>query len=49
RRFLEILRPAFEAGRSSPDFAPEDYEVDFKNRFELRDLTALGRKQLGYN
>ena len=49
RRFLEMLRPAFEAGRSSPDFAPENYEVDFKNRFELRDLTALGRKQLGYN
>lgn len=48
RRFLDILRPAFEAGKSSPDFAPEDYEVDFDNRFMPEDLTDLGRTQLGY-
>lgn len=49
RRFLEVLRPAFEAGKSCPDFAPEDYEVDFNDRFLPKDLTDLGRKQLGYN
>jgi len=48
RRFLEILRPAFEAGRSCPDFAPEDYEVEFKGRFTPEQLSELGREQLGY-
>ncbi len=48
RRFLDMLRPAFEAGKSSPDFAPEDYEVDFKNRFMPENLNDIGRKQLGY-
>ena len=48
RRFLELLRPAFEAGRSSPDFAAEDYEVDFTGRFTPDDLSPLGRLQLGY-
>jgi len=48
RRFLEMLRPAFEAGRSSPDFASEDYEVDFKGRFAPDELSDLGKKQLGY-
>lgn len=48
RRFLDILRPAFEAGRSCPDFAPEDYEVEFKGRFTPEQLSELGREQLGY-
>ncbi len=38
---------AFLAGRSAPDFAPEDYEVDFVGRATLDDLTALGRRQMG--
>ena len=38
---------AFLAGRSAPDFAPEDYEVDFKDRATLDDLTPLGRRQMG--
>jgi len=37
---------AFLSGRSSPDFAPEDYEVDFKGRATFDDLTPLGRKQM---
>ena len=49
REFLDLLRPAFEAGRSSPDFAAEDYEVDFVGRFTPADLTPLGRAQLGYD
>ncbi len=38
---------AFLAGRSAPDFAPEDYEVDFVGRATVDDLTALGRAQMG--
>lgn len=38
---------AFLSGKSSPDFAPEDYEINFKNRATLDDLTELGRKQMG--
>lgn len=48
RAFLALQRPAFEAGRSSPDFAPEDYEVDFEGRFTPQDLTSLGLRQMGY-
>ena len=38
---------AFLDGRSPPDFAPEDYEVDFKGRAALDDLTEIGRRQMG--
>ena len=38
---------AFLAGKSPPDFAPEDYEVAWRRRATLTDLTSLGRKQLG--
>jgi hypothetical protein len=38
---------AFLAGRSAPDFAVEDYEVDFEGRATLDDLTELGRAQMG--
>jgi hypothetical protein len=37
---------AFLEGRSAPDFAAEDYEVDFKNRATVNDLTDLGRAQM---
>ena len=37
---------AFLAGRSAPDFAPEDYEVDFEGRATVDDLTELGRAQM---
>ena len=46
--FLARQRAAFEAGKSSPDFVAEDYEVDFVGRFQPSDLTPLGRKQMGY-
>lgn len=36
----------FLQGRSAPDFAAEDYEVDFKGRARLEDLTPLGRAQM---
>jgi len=38
---------SFLAGKSAPDFAAEDYEVDFKGRATIDDLTALGRAQMG--
>ena len=37
----------FLAGESAPDFAAEDYEVDFEGRATVDDLTALGREQMG--
>jgi hypothetical protein len=38
---------AFMEGRSAPDFAPEDYEVDFIGRATTADLTDLGIAQMG--
>jgi hypothetical protein len=37
---------AFLEGRSAPDFAPEDYEVDFKDRATFEYMTELGRAQM---
>ena len=34
----------FLLGESPPDFAPENYEVNFKNRAKLDDLTELGKQ-----
>jgi hypothetical protein len=48
RAYLPRQREAFLAGRSAPDFAPMDFEVDFKGRATLDDLTPLGRKQMGF-
>ena len=47
-RFLVEQRRAFEAGESSPDFAAENYEVDFEGRFTADMLSPLGRMQMGY-
>ena len=48
-RFLPGQRRAFEAGESSPDFAAENYEVDFEGRFTADMLSPLGRLQMGYD
>jgi hypothetical protein len=45
--YLAKQAPAFLAGRTPPDFAPDDFEVDFKGRGTEADLTKLGRSQLG--
>ncbi len=37
---------AFLEGRSPPDFAAEDYEVDFEGRATIDNLTDLGRQQM---
>jgi len=48
RAYLPRQKEAFLAGRSAPDFAPMDFEVDFKGRATLDDLTDLGRRQMGF-
>jgi Protein of unknown function (DUF1479) len=48
RAYLPKQHEAFLAGRSAPDFAPMDLEVDFKGRATERDLTSLGRMQMGW-
>ena len=46
---LERQKLCFLEGRSSPDFAEEDYEMDFQGRAVMEDLTPLGRKQMGFD
>ena len=48
RAYLPAQRDAFLEGRSAPDFAPMDFETDFKGRATLGDLTELGRTQMGF-
>ena len=45
--YLSRQTPAFLTGKTPPDFAPDDFEVDFRGRGTEADLTALGRSQLG--
>ncbi len=37
---------AFLSGRSAPDFAAEDYEVNFKGRATIDDLSDSGKRQM---
>ena len=46
-RFLKEQRESFLNGKSSPDFAAEDREVNYRNRATIDDLTRTGRQQLG--
>jgi hypothetical protein len=48
RAYSQLQRPAFEAGLSAPDFAPDNFETDFVGRFTKADLSPLGLKQMGY-
>jgi hypothetical protein len=45
--YLERQLPAFLTGKTPPDFAPDNFEVDFTGRGTEADLTPLGRSQLG--
>jgi Protein of unknown function (DUF1479) len=45
--YLAKQAPAFLSGKTPPDFAADDFEVDFEGRGTEADLTALGRSQLG--
>ena len=46
--YAEIQKAAFEAGLSAPDFAPDNFEVDFRGRFTRADLSPLGLREMGY-
>jgi hypothetical protein len=46
--FLPRQAEAFLAGKSSPDFADEDYEITYPNCAKLEDLTDLGKIQMGF-
>lgn len=45
--YLERQWPAFVEGKSPPDFAADDFEVDFDGRATEADLSAAGCEQLG--
>jgi hypothetical protein len=45
--YLARQAPAFLSGKTPPDFAADDFEVDFEGRATEADLTPLGRSQLG--
>jgi hypothetical protein len=45
--YLARQAPTFLTGETPPDFAPDNFEVDFKGRGTEADLTPLGRSQLG--
>lgn len=47
--YLPKQKAAFLAGRSAPDFAAMDLEVDFEGRATEEDLTPLGRLQMGFD
>lgn len=47
RAYIDRQRPTFLDGRSPPDYAAMDFEVDFKGRGTIDDLTPLGRAQMG--
>jgi len=48
RSYAALQRPAFEAGLSAPDFAPDHFETDFEGRFTPEALSPLGRRCMGY-
>jgi hypothetical protein len=48
RAYLPKQKQAFLQGRSAPDFAAMDFEVNFQGRATEQDLTDLGRTQMGF-
>ena len=45
--YLARQAPCFLEGKTPPDFAADNFEVDFVGRGTVTDLTKLGRSQLG--
>ena len=45
--YVERQKLKFLEGRTPPNFAPDDFEVDFVGRATVDDLTPLGKVQLG--
>ena len=48
-KYLERQKQTFIEGRSSPDFANEDFEKNYPNRSTIEDLNELGMKQMGFS
>jgi len=46
--FLDKQAKCFLSGESSPDFAPENYELEFDGRAGIDDLSELGKRQMGF-
>lgn len=47
--YLKRQLPSFLRGESPPDFPADHFETDFAGRAQERDLTALGRAQMGFD
>ena len=47
-KYFKNQNSPFLEGLSAPDFSAEDYEVRYKHRAQLEDLTPLGRRQMGF-
>ncbi|MBD2813797.1 DUF1479 domain-containing protein [Xenorhabdus sp. Flor] len=45
--YARQVTEALELGTSPPDFAPEHYEKNWKNRFTVAELNAIGLRGLG--
>ena len=45
--YLETQGQCFLAGKSAPDFSAENYEVNYRGKATIDDLTDLGKKQMG--
>ena len=45
--YIKKQSKKFIEGKSPPDFAAEDYEVNYKGRTKINDLSELAKKQLG--
>jgi hypothetical protein len=48
-KYLERQKRTFLEGRSSPDFAPDDFEKNYSDRSKMEDLNELGMKQMGFS
>lgn len=46
--YLQKQLPAFIAGKTPPDFAPDDFEVNFVGRATQDMLSEQGQRQLGF-
>jgi len=48
KKYIDLQKQHFLEGRSAPDWAAEDREVNYKNRATFDNLTDLGKKAMGF-
>ena len=48
KKYIKLQKSHFLEGRSAPDWAAEDREVNYENRATTDDLTEPGRKAMGF-